>query len=278
MYVTATSPRFSRGKSTPATLAIDFLRSLFRPSGGLAAPIHPGGRHRKGGEAPLRVLSLACLVARVLADDPRHALTLDDLAVLTAHLDRRPYLHRFSVSTSIEIRLLEPIGDPAPGQVVRRQLDLHAIARQDPDEVHPHLAADVREHLVAVLELHPEHRVGQRLDHRSLDLDRVLFGHRPRLAGAVGADWPLRLVSTSGPLSVTATVCSKCAARLPSWVTAVHPSSRIRTSQLPMVTMGSIARTMPGRSCGPRPGSPKLGICGSSCSARPLPCPTKAGT
>src|SRR5207249_4910772 len=166
---------------------------------------------------------------------------------------------------------LESIGDPASGQVVRRELDLHAVARQDPDEVHPHLAVHVREHLVAVLELHPNHRIGQRLDHRSLDLDRVLFGHRPRLAGAVGADWPLRLVSTSGPLSVTATVCSKCAARLPSWVTAVHPSSRIRTSQLPMVTIGSIARTIPGRSCGPRPGSPKLGIWGSSWSARPIP-------
>src|SRR5207249_8978454 len=122
----------------------------------------------------------------------------------------------------------------------------------------------------AVLELHPEHRVGQRLDHRSLDLDRVFFGHRSGL-GAVGADWPVRLVSTSGPFSVTATVCSKCAARLPSWVTAVQPSSRIRTSQLPIVTIGSIARTIPGRSCGPRPGSPKLGICGSSWSARPIP-------
>src|SRR5207253_1776550 len=83
------------------------------------------------------------------------------------------------------------------------------------DEVHPHLPAHVREHLVAVLELDAEHRVRQRLDHRSLDLDRVFLGHRPRLAGAVGADWPVRLVSTSGPFSVTATVCSKCAARLP---------------------------------------------------------------
>ena len=51
----------------------------------------------------------------------------------------------------------------------------------------------------------------------------------------------MRLVSTSGPSSVTATVCSKCAARLPSWVTAVQPSSRIRTSQLPIVTIGSMA-------------------------------------
>src|SRR5438093_247846 len=33
------------------------------------------------------------LVPRVLADDPRDALSLDDLAVLTSRLDRRPNLH-----------------------------------------------------------------------------------------------------------------------------------------------------------------------------------------
>src|SRR2546425_174532 len=38
--------------------------------------------------------ALSRLVPRVLADDPRHAATLDDLAVLAAHLDRRSYFHR----------------------------------------------------------------------------------------------------------------------------------------------------------------------------------------
>src|SRR3989442_15635877 len=103
----------------------------------------------------------------------------------------------------------------------------------------------MREHLVPVLELDPEHRVGQRLDHRPLDLDRVFFGHYPRPAGAVGADWPIRLVSTSGPCSVTATVCSKCAARLPSSVPAVPPSSRILTSPLPLSHIVSGAITHP---------------------------------
>src|ERR1051326_2152867 len=117
--------------------------------------------------------------------------------------------------------LFESVGDSAPREVVRRQLHLHAIARQDADEVHAHLAADVREHAVAVLELHPEHRVRERLHDGALHLDHVLFGHRRYAA--------LR-VSTSGPSSVTAIVCSKCAARLPSFVTAVQPSSRIFTS------------------------------------------------
>src|SRR5712664_1248246 len=73
--------------------------------------------------------------------------------------------------------LLEPICDPAPREVIGRQLHLHLVARQDADEVHPHLARHVGQHLVAVLQLDPEHRVGQRLDHRALHLDRILFGH-----------------------------------------------------------------------------------------------------
>src|SRR5256712_3303965 len=160
--------------------------------------------------------------------------------------------------------LFEPVRDPAPREVVRRQLDLHPIAREDPDEVHPHLAAHVREHPVTVVQLHSEHRVRQRLHHGPFDLDRVFLRHFR--------------VSTSGSPSVTATVCSKWAARLPSLVTAVHPSSRILTSQLPIVTIGSIASTIPGRSCGPRPGSPKFGTLGSSWSAPPMPFPTKART
>src|SRR5499426_171153 len=72
-------------------------------SGGFAAAIRPGGRHRKGAKPPPRLLPLSSFVARILADDPRHALTLDDLAVLTAHLDRWSYLHRVSFSTSPKI-------------------------------------------------------------------------------------------------------------------------------------------------------------------------------
>src|SRR2546428_7276970 len=269
MYVTATSPRFSRGRSTPATRAMCSLRSSFERRLCRRNPSLGGGFGR-GAKPPSEGLSLSGLVSRILTDDPRHALTLDDLAVFAAHFDRRSYLHRFPVSTSPE-SLLEPIGDSASSEVVRRQLDLHTVARQDPDEVHPHLPAHVREHLVAVLELDAEHRVRQRLDHRSLDLDRVFLGHRPRIAGAVGADWPVRLVGTSRPFSVTATACSKCAARPPSWVTPAPPSAKIQTPPPPIVTIGSIARTIPGRSCGPRPGSPKLGICGSSWSARPIP-------
>src|SRR5438552_3130569 len=58
---------------------------------------------------------------------------------------------------------LEAVRDPAARQVVRRQLHLDLVARQDPDEVHAHLSRDVGQHLVTVLQLHAEHRVRQRL-------------------------------------------------------------------------------------------------------------------
>ena len=63
----------------------------------------------------------------------------------------------------------------ALGEVVGGELDLHAVAGQDADEVLAHLAGDVRQHLVLVLQLDAEHRVRQRLDHRCLDLDRLFF-------------------------------------------------------------------------------------------------------
>src|SRR6266852_8425194 len=166
--------------------------------------------------------------------------------------------------------LLESIRDAAPGQVVRRQLDLDLVPGQDPDEVHPHLAGDVGQHLVAIVQLDAEHRVRQRLHHGPFHLDRVFFGHAiaPRLQSV--------RVRMAGPSWVMAMVSSKWAARLPSTVTAVQRSSSTRTSHEPMVTMGSIARTMPALRGMPRPGSPKLGPCGSSWSMRPMPWPTKA--
>src|SRR5690242_16908346 len=79
-------------------------------------------------------------------------------------------------------RLLEPVRDPAPRQVVGRQFDPDAITGQDPDEVHPELAADMCQHPMPVLELDREHRVRERLDHRSLHFDRVLLRHGRRVS------------------------------------------------------------------------------------------------
>ena len=53
-------------------------------------------------------------------------------------------------------------------------------------------------------------------------------------------------VSTSTPSSVTRIVCSNCAVRRPSAVTAVQPSSHMTWRHEPIVIIGSIVNVMPG--------------------------------
>src|SRR5450830_710335 len=77
-----------------------------------------------------------------------------------------------------EWRLLVAVDDPAAGQVVRAQLNDHAVLGEDPDVVLTHLARDVGEHSVAVGQLHAKHRVRQGLDNAAFDLDdTVLLCH-----------------------------------------------------------------------------------------------------
>src|SRR5215208_5933407 len=78
---------------------------------------------------------------------------------MTLQLSQRALTEALTFNGS-SIELLEPVGDPAAGQVVWGQLDADPVAGQDSDEVHPQLAADVGEHPVAVFQLDGEHRVG----------------------------------------------------------------------------------------------------------------------
>jgi hypothetical protein len=66
----------------------------------------------------------------------------------------------------------------------------------------------------------------------------------------------IHCVRTTAPSVVTATVCSKCALKLPSSVTAVQPSLSTCTPGLPEFTMGSMQSTMPSRSFKPCPRRP----------------------
>src|SRR4051795_3418612 len=142
MYVSATSTRFSRGMSMPAMRAI---RS-----------------------------ALPLLVLGVRADDHHGPVPADHFAVVTARLDRRSDLHGRS---TLPLSLPDAVRDSAARQVIRRKLDPNTVTGQDPDEVHPQLAADMGENAMAVFELDREHRVRQRLDDGSFDFDRVLFRH-----------------------------------------------------------------------------------------------------
>jgi hypothetical protein len=73
--------------------------------------------------------------------------------------------------------LLQSVRDPAAGEVVGRQFDPDTVTWQDPDEVHPELAADVGKDAVAVLKLDGEHRVRERLDDRPFHFDRISLCH-----------------------------------------------------------------------------------------------------
>src|SRR3954468_22826582 len=82
------------------------------------------------------------------------------------------------------------VGDAPAVEIVRRQLDLDPVARQDADVVAPHLAGDVPEDLVVVVELHAEHRVGEGLHDLALHLDLVFFGQGgPKTTSTAGAIW-----------------------------------------------------------------------------------------
>src|SRR3990170_1094817 len=239
--------------------------------------------------------------------------------------------------TFIGLPLLHSKGDPAAREVVGRELDLDAVAREDADVVLAHLPGDPSEHAVATVELNPEHRAGQGLDHLAFDLDllfldchfrarttpfgrwfssekrrrkravRAAAGHRstvrfsstrnpqkripvasktpearqlrsrssarssvPRSSRRASSQTstllatPTRGVRILGPPAMIATVCSKCADRDSSAVEIVQPSSQTITSDSPAVIIGSIAIVIPSDRRGPRPGSPKFGMCGSS--------------
>src|SRR5271155_415979 len=74
-------------------------------------------------------------------------------------------------------QLPHPISDSAAGQIIRRQLDGHFVAGKYLDVVHAHLARDVREHLVSIVEGDAEHRVRQRFLHAALYFNGIAFRH-----------------------------------------------------------------------------------------------------
>ncbi len=73
-------------------------------------------------------------------------------------------------------------------------------------------------------------------------------------------------------------MCSNCADRLRSRVTAVQPSSSTFTSGRPALTIGSMVKNMPGRSTGPSPRLPKCSTLGAAWKVRPMPWPQKSRT
>src|SRR5262245_5438768 len=79
------------------------------------------------------------------------------------------------------IRSTLSVGDSTASEVVRRQLHLHLVARQDADVVLPHLPGDLRQYLVTVVQFDAEHGAGKGFGDLAFDLDLVvLFCQLPR--------------------------------------------------------------------------------------------------
>src|SRR5262245_57693108 len=76
------------------------------------------------------------------------------------------------------------IGDPAAGQVVRRQLDLDLVPGEDADVVLAHLPGDGRENVVATVQLHAEHRARKGFGDLALHLDLLFLARHPLLLSA----------------------------------------------------------------------------------------------
>lgn len=69
------------------------------------------------------------------------------------------------------------VDDARAVEIVWRELAADAIAREDADPEASHLARDVPEYDVVVVELHTEHCVRQRLDYLALEFDLVFLSH-----------------------------------------------------------------------------------------------------
>ena len=106
------------------------------------------------------------------------------------------------------------VDDARAVEVVRRQLAAHPIAGEDADAEAAHLARDVTEHDVLVIELHAKHRVRQGFDDFALEFDFLFFGH-----------WPARLQRGGAPIRAFDNLpllgflllrgrCAKCKARV----------------------------------------------------------------
>lgn len=58
-------------------------------------------------------------------------------------------------------------GNPAAGGIVRRQLEGHAIARDHADRPDPHLARNMSQHALSIIQPDGIHGIGKHLDDRA---------------------------------------------------------------------------------------------------------------
>src|SRR5215212_6933148 len=117
-----------------------------------------------------------------------------------------------------------PVRDPAAREVVRRQLHLHLVAREDPDVVLPHLPRDRGENAVPSVDFDAKHRARQGLGDLPFDLDRVLLlGQIP--FGSIAQKARTSKRASCGRIMVAKVVWP--VASPASWVASIKPEAAI---------------------------------------------------
>jgi hypothetical protein len=84
----------------------------------------------------------------------------------------------FTVASFLFVRsvpLLVAVGDATSFEVVRSELYLDAIAWENTDVVHPHLARDMGKYFVAIFEFNTKHGIWKGLGNGPFQYDRVFF-------------------------------------------------------------------------------------------------------
>lgn len=103
----------------------------------------------------------------ILTDNPNHTFAADYPTVVAHLFNGCPHLHNNS--------LLVPISNPSPRQIIRGQLNRHLVSGENFNKMHSHLARNVSQNHMTLIQLHMEGCVGQRLHHRTVNLYRFFL-------------------------------------------------------------------------------------------------------
>ena len=123
---------------------------------------------------PARRPSASCMAGRRLAYLPLHGNA-------GVSVPRRMHYHapdaagaaRYEIRSRLGVVLAVAECDPPARQVVRRELDDDPVTRKHADVILAHSPAEMSKHLVAILKLNGEHRVGERIENLAFNGDRI---------------------------------------------------------------------------------------------------------
>jgi len=120
-------------------------------------------------EHSLLNLALLLFVFRIRANHPNHTLPENDLAILTNTTHAGSNLHDTPLGSM-------PVSDSSLRKIIRTEFNRNPVAGEDPDVILSHLPGYMSHKLVVILELDPEHRIGQCIDHLAVKLNFVFLG------------------------------------------------------------------------------------------------------